>query len=354
MATGSGLCSQFGFKNETTAGTLVTVDHFLKHVTVGGDGLNLMTVTDEGLGGCALVPTVDRTVKVGQQVAREVELNVGTRGLGLIVKQMLGSSVTTPTLVSGSFYRQPHWNGDIAGKSLSVQFGFPETTATGTNQPITVNGCKISQWELSQVRNELLKLRFSLDGWNEVTATALATASYPSTVGATANEPLRFNCFSAKIGGTASVSSGVVSVASGVEIAGCRGVSVKGVQPIRTDGFFSGGNGTKSEQILAGGAFQDFTADLDVEFQSRTQLYDLLAAYTTVPLELSWVGKIDAGTSQFGKLSVIFPNAKVPTSAINVGGPEGLDNKTSLKAYGDPAGTLPAIQILLESLDATL
>lgn len=353
MATGSGLCSQFGFKNESVAGTLVTVDHFLKHVTIGGDGLALITAVDEGLGGCALVPTIDRTVKVGQQVAREVELNVGTRGLGLLYKQMIGSSAS-PAVISGSFYRQAHWNGDVAGKSLSCQFGFPETTATGTNQPITVNGCKITQWELNQTREDLLKLRFNLDGWNEVTATALATASYTTGTGATANEPLRFNCFSAKIGGTPSVSSGVVSVASGVEIAGCKGVSVKGVLPLRTDGFFSGGNGTKVEQLQAGNGFQQFSADLDVEFQSRSQLYDIYAAYTTVALELSWIGKIDAGTSQFGKLSVIFPQAKLMPSAINVTGPEGLDNKTSIVAYGDPAGTLPAIQILVESLDTAL
>lgn len=353
MATGSGLCSQYGFKNETTAGTEVTVDHFQKHVTIGGDGLNLMTVTDEGLGGCVLVPTIDRTVTVASQVQREVEQNVGTRGLGLILKQMTGSSAS-PAVVSGSFYRQIHWNGDVAGKSLTVQFGFPETTATGTNRPITIRGGKITQWELSNSRNDLLKLRYSLDGWAETTATALATASYSTGTGATANEPLRWNCFSAKIGGTPSVSSGLVSVASGVEIAGCRGVSVKGVMPLRTDGFFSGGAGIKSEQLLAGNAFQDFTADLDVEFQSRTQLYDILAAYTTVALELSWIGKIDAGSSQFGKLSVIFPQAKVPTSGINVTGPEGLDNKTSFKAYSDPAGTLPAIQICYENLDSAL
>lgn len=353
MATGSGLCSQFGFKAETTVGTAVTVDKFYKHVSIGGDGLQLITVTDNGLGGCALVPTIDRTVSVAQQVQREVELNVGTRGLGQIFRQMLGTT-SGPTLVSGSFYRQIHTNGPLDGDSLTVQFGMPEATATGTNRAFTINGAKITQWEISQARNELLKLRFSLDGWNETTATALASAAYSTSVGATANEPLRFNCLSAKIGGTPSIASSVVSVAGGTEISGCKGVSVKGVQPLRVDGFFSGGNGTKSEQLLAGSAFQQFTADLDVEFQSRTQLYDVYAAYTSTTLELSWVGKIDAGSSQFGKFSVIFPQCKITPSAINVTGPEGLDNKTSIVAYGDPAGTLPAIQFLYENLDSAL
>jgi len=32
-------------------------------------------------------------------------------------------------------------------------------------------------------------------------------------------------------------------------------------------------------------------------------------------------------------------------------GPGSLDNKASIMAYGDPAGTLPAIQVLYENLD---
>jgi Phage tail tube protein len=352
VGTGSGICSQFMYKQETVVGTPVTVDHAYKHVTIGGNGLDVITIDDPGLGGCALVPTIDRTVKVAQQVSRDVELNVGTRNLGLIIKQMLCSTLSAPVLLSGSFYRQAHWNGDAAGRSLTVQFGMPETTATGTVRAFTINGAKITQWELAQARNDFLKLRFTLDGWDETTATALASASYVGGTGATINEALRFNCFSAKLGGTPSVASSVVSVAGGTEVAGCRGVSVKGVLPLRTDGFFSGGNGTKSEQLTAGDGFQQFTADMDIEFQSRTQIYDIFAAYTTTTAEFSWIGKVDAGSSQFGKLSVILPQCKLkgPASPM-VTGPGALDNKASIMAYGDPAGTLPAIQVLYENLD---
>lgn len=355
MPTGSGLCSQFGFAAEVTAGTAVTVTKFHKHVTVGGDGLQLITVTDQGLGGCALVPTVDRTVEVGRTVARDVELNIGTRGLGLLLKQALGSVAAATQIGVTPAYRQIHWNGDVATKSLTVQFGFPETTAAGAVNAHTVNGAKISQWEISCTRDDLGKFRFSLDAWNEVTNIALAAATYPSgETAATINEALRWNCFSAKIGGTASVAAGLVSVASGVEILGCRGMSVKGVQPLRTDGRFSGGNGIKTEQLLAGGAFQDFTADLDIEYQSKTQIYDKYAAYDTVPLELTFLGKADIGSSNFGKLSVIFPKAKIDPAGINVTGPGGLENRASFKAYGDPAGVLPAIQVEYISPDTAL
>lgn len=354
MGTGSGLCSQFGFKQETVVGTEVTVDHFLKHVSLAGDGLQNIAVTDEGLGGCALVPTIDRTVLVGSQTQRDVELNVGTRGLGLWLKQMMGSSATAVQIGATTAYRQIHWIGDVAGKSMTVQLGLPEATQTGTVRAVTMRGVKTSQWEVSQARNELLKLRMSLDGWAETTATALATASYPTGTGATSNEPLRFNCFSAKLGGTPSVASGLVSVAGGTEIAGCRGAGAKLVLPLRTDGFYSGGNGVKQEQILAGGAFYQPSADLDLEFRDRTQVYDIYAAYSTVALELTWLGKIDIGSGNFGKFSVIMPFTKINTNGINVSGPEALDNKGSLLAYGDPAGTLPALQIEYISVDTTL
>jgi hypothetical protein len=353
--TGSGICSQYGFNDEVTPGTLVTVDHFVKHTSITGTGLDLITVDDEGLGGCAFVPTIDRTVKVGQQASFDVEHNLGTRGFGLILKQMLGSSAVPAQIAATAAYRQIHHNGDVAGKSLSVQFGFPETTGTGTVQPFTCNGCKITQWEISNARNDMAKLRYTIDGWDISTAIALATAVYPTSVVAPGlNEPLRWNCLSVKIGGTASLGSGLVSIAGGTEVAGCRGVSSKGVLPIRTDGFFSGGNGSKSEQLLAGDGFQEFTTELDLEFQSRTQVYDVHAAYSSFPLEVTWIGKTAIEGANFGKLSIIYPQAKLKTGTPNVNGPAGLEQKPTIKAYGDPAGILPAIQIEYISADTAL
>lgn len=353
--TGSGICSQVGFKNEGTAGVAVVVDHFVKHNSVTGTGLDLLTVEDEGLGGCALVPTVDRTAIVGQQISYDVEHNPGSRGLGLILKQMIGSSAAAAQIAATAAYRQIHQNGDVAGKSLTVQFGFPETTATGTVQPFTCNGCKITQWELSCARNELAKLRYTIDGWNQVTNVALASAVYPTGTGATGNEPFRFNNLSIKVGGVASLGAGLVSIAGGTEVAGCRGVSSKGVLPLRTDGFFSGGGGTKQEQLLAGDGFMEYTTDLDIEYRSLSQVYAVLAAYTTFPLEITFTGLIQIDPApHYGKLSVIYPQAKFKTGNPNVTGPSGLDNKASIKAYGDPAGTLPAIQIEYISADTAL
>lgn len=353
MTVGSGICSQFGFKAEAAVGTAVTVDHFLKHVSVTGDGLNLMTVTDEGLGGCADVPTVDRTVVVGTSASRQAVINAGTKGLGLLLKQMMGSVAVATQIGVTNLYRQIHLNGDISGKSLTCQFSFPEATATGTNRPFTYNGVKITDWELAQDRNELLTLNVTLDAWGEAVGTALATASYPAASSAiTTNEPFRFSNFYAKIGGTPSVTSGLTSVASGVAVAGLRGVSIKGANNLRTDAFYGGGAGVKSEQLQDG--FKGYTADLSADFASQTQLYDIFAAYTTVAIEFGWIGLVDVGAGSFGKLSVILPQAKLTKASPAVSGPGVVDGPVSIMAFSDPAGVLPACQVLYESSDTVL
>jgi hypothetical protein len=348
MPTGSGLCSQFGFAAETTVGTPATVTKFLKHVSVGGTGLDPIRVDDEGLGGCAFGITADRTVEVARQASREVELNVGSRRFGLLLKQMMGSAAT-PTLLAGTVFRQIHNNGDPTGSALTVQFGMPEATAAGVVRAHTLNGCKVTSWELSHAMNQLLKLKLTLDAWNETTATGLATAVYDTQV-----EPLGWKLLSCKIGGTPSLVSGVVSIAGGLEVLNCKGVAVRGTQPLRTDLFASGGGGLKSEQLLVG--YQLFEGDLDLEYASRSQIYDVFAAYTTTAIQMTWLSTVDLGSGQVAKLQVNLPFCKLTSPGGNpmVTGPGTLDGKTSFRAYGDPAAVLPMAQLVYDSLDSAL
>lgn len=348
MATGAGICSQFGYKAETTVGTAVTVDAFHKHVSVGGAGLEPVRVIDEGLGGCYDIPTYDRTVEVATQSTREVELNPTAKKLGQILKVMVGSAASATQIGATAIYRQLHNNGDLAGKSLTVQFGFPEATATGTNRAITMRGCKITQWELTQALNALLKLRFTLDGWAETTATALASASY-----ATSAETFSFKHLSVKVGGTVGISSGLVTVTSGTEVSGCKGFSLRGNNGLRTDAFFSGATGTKSEQLQNG--FKDVTGQIEAEFADRTQLYDVFSAYTTTAVQAIWTGA-DADGGNSVRLVATMPYCKLTSPGGNpqVSGPGILMGPVGFKAFADPAGTLPALQLVYDSRDTSL
>jgi len=348
MTVGAGVCSQFGFKAESTVGTAVTVDTFHKHVSIGGAGIEPVRVIDEGLGGCFDMPTYDRTVEVATQVTREVELNPTAKKLGQLLKVMLGSSAAATQIGATAIYRQIHQNGDGAGKSLTVQFGFPQATAAGTIRPHTLRGCKVTQWELAQALNEILKLRLTLDAWAEATGTALATASY-----ATSAETFNFKQMSCKLGGTPSLGSGLVSVAGGTEVTNCKGFSVRGNNNLRTDGYFSGASGIKAEQIQAG--FKEITGQIEAEFADRAQLYDIFAAYTTTAVETVWTGTDSDGGSNV-RLSVICPYTKLTSPGGNpqVSGPGTLMGPVGFRAFADAAGTLPAIQITYDSRDTAL
>lgn len=346
MAIGSGLCTQFGYAAESTVGTGVTVTKFAKVNSVGGDGLGKMTLQDEGMGACAQFITADRRVVVARQATRQVELNVVHKGMGLLVKQMLGSTATAAAIAASTAYRQIHTPGDSTGKALTVQFGMAEST-TGTVRPFTYNGCKVASWELGCSRNDFLKMALTLDAWDEVTGTALAAASFP-----TSTENFHFKQLVPKIGGTASLSSGLVSIAGGTVLKGVSSVSLKGTNPLANDRFNAGGAGVKSEQLENG--YRNYTGDLGMEFADRTQLYDVYSADTTTALEFTWLGSTDAGSGNLVKFSVIYPFAKFDKASPSVGGPDLVDGGASFTAYGDPAGTLPAMQIEIISTDTAL
>src|SRR5439155_11090690 len=118
-------------------------------------------------------------------------------GLGLLIKNMIGSSGTTTVIGATAAYQQIHIPGDLYGKSMTIQIGKPEP-GTGTVRPFAYLGCKCSQWEMSVSDGEHLKLSTTWDGRDEDTSTGLATASYASGAGL-----FNFSHATLKLGGTA-------------------------------------------------------------------------------------------------------------------------------------------------------
>src|SRR5687768_2318051 len=118
MATGTGLDAQLGFKLESTYGTAVTVDKFAE--------FNSESLTWEptwlepsGLRVGTKFKRASRLVQSRQTVSGSIELEHATRNMGALWKLALGSTVTTPTLVLGSAYKQVHVPGDYIGKSAT-------------------------------------------------------------------------------------------------------------------------------------------------------------------------------------------------------------------------------------------
>ncbi len=337
MTTGSGLDAQIGFAAESTWGTAVTTTRF---VEFNSESLEKVPTFLEptGLRSGTKYKRVSRIRVSRSTIAGDVELDVATKGMGLLFKHALASTVSTPTLVSGTAYKQVHTPGDFRSLGLTAQVGRPEPS-TGVVKPFTFAGCKISGWEFSLTDGDTPKLKLTFDGRSESTATALATASY-----LTGTTVFDFSQATLKLGGTATTASGETTIASGVTVATIiKNISISGKAPMATERFGLGNAGLKSEPLE--NDVPMVTGTLGAEF-NKAEFYDLFSANTTTALQLDLTGAVIGGANSF-LLSFIIPALKLKKAAPTVTGPDIVQMSTDFEAYSDE--TNPVIQIKIVS-----
>ncbi|MCT9932451.1 phage tail tube protein [Planotetraspora sp. A-T 1434] len=341
MATGSGLDAQLGFAAESTVGTGVTVTKF---VEFDKEGLQFDAgfLEPTGLRVGRKFKRASRVVQSRKSVSGDIELQVASRGMGLLWKHALGSTAT-PTVISGTAFRQVHTPVGMQGLGLTIQVGRPEP-ASGTVRPFTFRGCKISDWEFSLSDGEVAKLKLSVDGWDETLATALATSSYTSA------NLYSFSQAVLKLGGTASTTTGLMSVASGVQVATViKDFSVKYSTPMATERYGVGNAGVKSEQLE--NDFPGITGKFGAEF-SKVELYDVFKANTTLAMEFVMTGAAIGASGSNDTLSIICPAIKIKSATPTVDGPDIVSMDVEWEAYDDE--TNAPIQVMVISADSTL
>ena len=173
------MAGQVGWKSEVTWGTPVVVDTFVP-VTAWN------VVRDPGWLRPAGIRGGRRTRPPGQTgaitVSGTMELELPNRSIASLLKHMFGTVNTTG---AGPTYTHTYSPGPQVGKSLTVQGGVE--AANGTVYPFTAAGTKLGSWELGAAVGEFAMLRADWTARNVENATALATASYSSTL-----EPFTF------------------------------------------------------------------------------------------------------------------------------------------------------------------
>lgn len=165
---------QLGVADETTYGTAVTPARFFEFESESIEDTAARTASEPLRGGSAFLRS-DRFTPYFSGAAGSLELTAMSKGLGFWLKHMLGAVATTGT--TGA-YTHTASEGSLYGKSLSLQVNRP-ANPTGTNQPFTYSGGKVTEWTLSNSVDENLILELGLDFQKVDTATALATPSYP-------------------------------------------------------------------------------------------------------------------------------------------------------------------------------
>lgn len=340
MPTGSGLDAQLMFAGETTWGTAVTVTRALEF---NSESMKFEPTWLEpvGLRAGTKFKRVSRIRQARKSASGDVELDIATLGMGLLVKHMLGSTITTTTLVSGTAYKQVHVPSGFLGLGLTAQVGRPEP-ATGTVVPFTYNGCKIPSWEFNCEDNSTPNLKLSLVGRAETTATALATASYLA-----GSSVFDFSQATLKLGGTPSTSGGETTIAGGTAVAAVvRSISVSGETPMADERFGLGNAGLRSQPLE--NDIPMITGSLDAEF-AKTELYDVYQNNTTTALQFDLIGA--AIGAAFYTFSIILPAVKLKSAAPAVGGPDVVPMSTDFEAYSNEVD--PVIQIKIISTEST-
>ena len=343
-----GLSSQLMVAAESTVGTAVTVT--TGYEMLGGETVSFLpTFLDgQGLKSGVGYKRGSRTALSRVSAGGDIPMEFGDRGHhGLLLKHAIGSTITTPTLIATTAYKQIHTPGAKTGLGLTVQLGQPETSDQ-VAKPFTYNGMKITDWEFSCNDNQIAQMKWTFDGWNETTATGLAAVSYTSGV-----IPFSFaDATTFTIGGTASTSAGETTVAGATAVTSIvKGVTITCSTPMAVDRYGLGNAGVKKEQFE--NAIPTLTGKFDAEFTNLTDFYNTFKANTTTTVQLDF-SHGDAGSSNPFRLSFIMPAVRFKNAAVNVPGPDLLTQSVEWEAYDDGSGTNPVFQVKLVSTDSTL
>lgn len=317
------IAHQLGLAEETAWGDATTPNRFVEFVSETMQRNNIIA-TSQG------IRSGTRYGGQGRRIARHdatgsITFEVARTGFGVFFEYLLGAVNSANTV--GSVWTHTFTPGSLLGKSLNFQKGVEK--ADGTVQAFTYPGSKLVAAEFSVAQDGLLMMTLDVDSEQEITGTALASASYTTPVIFTYSE------------GT--LKKDTVTVAS------VRSVpSVRIQNNLLVERFFLGNTGTKDEQLNV--PFDAITGSLDVEFQNLTDFYNAFAADTELELQLLFEGATIESTHKY-TFQLTIANARLEGETPKVSGPELVYQ--SIPFVGLDDATDPAVEIVYKTTDTT-
>ncbi len=320
---------QFGVANESTFNTPVTVTRFFEYESEGIEESYGRTQGDPLRVGSGFVRS-DRFTPYFEGAAGNVQMSVLTKGFGFWLRHMMGGTVATSGPAESTVYTHSVTEGDLFGDSFTLQVNRP-FHPSGTNQAFTYAGCKVTDWTISNAVDGNLLLELGIDAASVSTATALATASYP-----TGMEPLTWAGGLVTIGGT------------NVDV---TEVSVKVDNGLKTDRRFIRQGTAKKEQTAARRK-AEFSLKLDFEsLAMRTYVASATAAGARATFSATWRGPSLLGTTIYPEFTITAPVARFDDWKASVGGPEALEQEVGGEILYD--GTSSPLTLTYKSADTT-
>jgi hypothetical protein len=296
---GTQLDAQIGLKKESVYDTAVVVDAFYEYTD---ESLTWMPEYSQGAGmrtGRRL-DRADRDVLVKEEVGGSFTVEGQTKGLGKLFEAALGTA--TSTLIAGSSYQQLFTPTQGVLPSYTIQKGIPPIGG-GVANPHTFTGMVCSGFELSADNASIPTIAFNWMGKSILTATALATASYPTAV-----EEFSFVHGTIRLGGAVTVPTTTALASGGTATANVRSASLSYDNGLDSEGFNFGAAGKRSRKQEIGKAV--VSGSLTVEYDSNT-LRDAWLAGTQLALVLTFATTTAISGGNFPTLQITIPSIKL-------------------------------------------
>ena len=327
---------QVGWAVESTWNTPVTVTRFGEWLPGSGLDYDPNVVQGKGLRVGSQVARAGRRVALVGRGSGKLAFELSSKGFGTLLQAALGTA--TSTLVSGTTYQQvftPVVSGTYL-PSLTIQEGIVKPG--GTVDTYTHAGCSVTDFEIEVPDGGIATLSVSVDSRSMATATALATASYPTT-------PTLYNSGSpitaqATFGGTLTVptTTALASVGAGTGATGIKSWTLSVANGLDTKRDTIGGR----NQPVVG--MRELKLKTTVEYDSATGalLRDSCIGQVGTPivLNLTTPETLSAGTAQCQLAIPVPEDGKVVTTEVEW---SILDNLTQTPLY-----------LVLRTADATL
>lgn len=256
------LDTQWGFKKETTFKTAVTVDTFTE---ITEEDMNWMPTFAQGSGFrvAQRVDYSDRRRVSKEEVGGSCTFVPRTKGMGKYIEAALGGTGTS-TNIAGASYQQlftPTTTDYLS--SYTIQVGIPPLGG-GTTLPMTFDGCVCSGFEFSVSDSADPSIKFDWVGAEVTTATALATASYPS-----GDLEFVWPDVTITLGtGTVTVPTTTALATGGTAVANVRSLDLKYENSLDSNGFNAGSTGKRTRKPALGKRM--ITGSIVAEFDAVT------------------------------------------------------------------------------------
>lgn len=331
MSIGSGLASSFGFVPEVTYGTYVAPTRWVE-----SSGPQLRKVKNTVQGGAMAAGTLLRrgsmrnvTTKAG---GGSIAMEIYSKRMGHLLNGLMGGTVTPVQQGATAAYLQTHELTDPVGKFYTMQVGVPDLS--GTVRPYTFLGSKITAMEFSCGIDQNLTVSIEVDSRDVTESETLAAPSY-----ATGVNVFHFAQGDVKLG----------TYNSEASVDGVRSVRLRIARPSRTDRFYFGNSGLKSEPVI--NDYADVSGTIEVDYITKADFADRYAADTSTALDWVFTGPEIATpyneTIRF-RVPQVFFDGETPT----VNGPDVVTTSFNFAATYD--GTNTGASILYTSSDTTL